>query len=241
MIAKKDRFLYRFWTQEKGLSGMLILLCIMHFIAIPFFGSKSHFMVAVNIFWMLFLFAGIVALSKHRKQAISISIIPILFLIIQWINYLNHNVFILFADLIFSVAIMLLLISLVLVKVLEPGPVTNYRIIGSIVVYMLLVHFWSVLYLFLYNHIEGSFQIAESKFASNSDQANFMYFSYISMTSTGFGEIVPLHPLARSLVQIEVLTGVLYPVILIGRLVSDANFSINKTGSKEESRGKNQD
>ncbi|GAA3749124.1 hypothetical protein GCM10022422_37190 [Flavobacterium ginsengisoli] len=198
-------------------------------------------MVAVNIFWMLFLFAGIVALSKHRKQAISISIIPILFLIIQWINYLNHNVFILFADLIFSVAIMLLLISLVLVKVLEPGPVTNYRIIGSIVVYMLLVHFWSVLYLFLYNHIEGSFQIAESKFASNSDQANFMYFSYISMTSTGFGEIVPLHPLARSLVQIEVLTGVLYPVILIGRLVSDANFSINKTGSKEESRGKNQD
>jgi len=228
MIAKKDRFLYRFWTQEKGLSGMLILLCIMHFIAIPFFGSKSHFMVAVNIFWMLFLFAGILALSKHKKQAFSLSIIPILFLIIQWINYLNHNVFILFADLIFSVAIMLLLITLVLVKVLEPGPVTTYRIIGSIVVYMLLVHFWSALYLFLYNHIEGSFQIAESKFTSNSDQASFIYFSYITMTSTGYGEIVPLHPLARSLVQIEVLTGVLYPVILIGRLVSDANFGAGK-------------
>ncbi|KAF2341016.1 ion channel [Flavobacterium tistrianum] len=241
MIAQKDRFLYRIWTQEKGLSGMLILLFIMHFIAIPFFGSYTRFMVAVNIFWMLFLFAGIVALSKHKKQAVLISIIPILFIIIQWINFFEHNIFILFADLILSVAIMLLLITLVLIKVLEPGPVTTYRIVGSIVVYMLLVHFWSTLYLFLFQHIEGSFQITESKFTSNSDLASFMYFSYICITSTGFGEIAPLHPLARSLVQIEVLTGVLYPIILIGRLVSDANFSINKTGSKEESRGKNQD
>ncbi|MCV2483573.1 ion channel [Flavobacterium sp. SH_e] len=228
MIIKKDRFLYRFWTQEKGLSGMLILLFIMHFIAIPFFGSYPHFMIAVNIFWMLFIFAGIIAVSKHRKQALIISIIPVLFLAIQWINYLNHNVFILFADLILSVAIMLLLIVLVLAKVLEPGPVTIYRIIGSVVVYMLLVQFWSTLYLFLFEHIEGSFQISESKFESNSDQASFMYFSYVCITSTGFGEIVPLHPLARSLVQIEVLTGVLYPVVLIGRLVSDANFGVKK-------------
>lgn len=234
MIVKKDRFLYRFWTQEKGLSGMLILLFIMHFIIIPFFGSYTRFVVAVNIFWMLFLFAGILALSKHKKQALIISIIPFLFIVTQWINYFEHNIFILFADLILSIAIMLLLITLVLIKVLEPGPVTTYRIVGSIVVYMLLVHFWSTLYLFLFEHIEGAFQITESKFTSNSDLASFMYFSYICITSTGFGEIVPLHPLARSLVQIEVLTGVLYPVILIGRLVSDANFSINKTGKNKE-------
>ncbi|WP_427874768.1 hypothetical protein [Flavobacterium sp. MMS24-S5] len=121
MIAKKDRFLYRFWTQEKGLSGMLILLFIMHFIVIPFFGGYTRFMVAVNIFWMLFLFAGIIALSKHKKQAFLISIIPFLFIITQWINYFEHNIFILFADLILSVAIMLLLITLVLIKVLEPA------------------------------------------------------------------------------------------------------------------------
>ena len=50
-----------------------------------------------------------------------------------------------------------------------------------------------------------------------------MYFSYITITTTGFGEIVPLHPFARALVQVEALVGVLYPVILIGRLVSDVN------------------
>ncbi|QOG01317.1 two pore domain potassium channel family protein [Flavobacterium sp. MDT1-60] len=228
MKLKKDRFLYRLWTQESGLSIMLLLLCIMHFVVIPLFGSYTRFMIVVNIFWMLFIIAGIISLARNKRQVLRISVIPFLFLMVQWIDFFQTNVIVVFADLFFSIAIMLLLIGLVLVKVLEPGPVTAYRIIGSIVVYMLLVNLWCTVYLFLFKHIEGSFQIAVSPFEISSDQANFMYFSYITITSTGYGEIVPLHPLARSLVQMEVLTGVLYPVILIGRLVSDANFSLKK-------------
>jgi hypothetical protein len=225
MKPKKDRFLYRVWSQESGLSIMLLLLCIMQFVVIPLFGSYSRVMVVINIFWMLFILAGIISLAKNKKQALLISIIPFLFLMIQWIDFFQTNVIVVFADLFLSIALMLLLIGLVLVKVLEPGPVTVHRIIGSIVVYMLLANLWCTLYLFLFKHIEGSFQMAVSSFEMSSDQANFMYFSYITITSTGYGEIVPLHPVARSLVQMEVLTGVLYPVILIGRLVSDANFS----------------
>lgn len=228
MELKNDRFLYRLWTREKGLSVMFLLLCIMQFIVVPLFGSYSRFMVFINIFWMLFIMAGIISLAKDKKQALFISIIPFLFLMVQWIDFFQTNLIVVFADLFLSVALMLLLIGLVLIKVLEPGPVTQYRIIGSIVVYMLLVNLWCTVYLFVFKHIEGSFQMAVSPFDSSSEQANFMYFSYITMTSTGYGEIVPIHPFARSLVQIEVLTGVLYPVILIGRLVSDANFSLKK-------------
>lgn len=228
MKLKKDRFLYRLWTQERGLSIMLLLLCIMQFIVIPLFGSYSRFMVAVNIFWMLFILAGIISLAKNKRQALYISFIPFLFLMVQWIDFFQTNIVVIFADLLLTLALMLLLITLVLIKVLEPGPVTQYRIIGSIVVYMLLVNLWCTAYLFVFKHIEGSFQMAVSPFESSSEQANFMYFSYITITSTGYGEIVPIHPFARSLVQIEVLTGVLYPVILIGRLVSDANFSLKK-------------
>ena len=228
MELKNDRFLYRLWTQEKGLSIMFLLLCIMQFIVVPLFGSYSRLMVFVNIFWMLFIMAGIISLAKDKKQALLISIIPLLFLMVQWLDFFQTNLIVVFADLFLSVALMLLLIGLVLIKVLEPGPVTQYRIIGSIVVYMLLVNLWCTVYLFIFKHIEGSFQMAVSPFESSSEQANFMYFSYITMTSTGYGEIVPIHPFARSLVQIEVLTGILYPVILIGRLVSDANFSLKK-------------
>jgi hypothetical protein len=50
--------------------------------------------------------------------------------------------------------------------------------------------------------------------------AAFLYFSYTTLTTTGYGDFLPVSPLVRTLAIIEQLIGVLYPVILIGRLVS---------------------
>jgi hypothetical protein len=225
---KKIRFLNHLWDKESGVSGMLILLFAMHFILIPLFGSYSFFMVTLNIFWMLFLIAGIISLSKTKKQAIQISIIPFLFVVFGWLNVFNSTPLFITVDIVLTVCTFGLLIFLVLVKVFEPGPITGYRVIGSVVVYMILANLWAVIYLFIYKHIPGSFSITLPPFQSNTLQANFLYFSYITITTTGFGEIVPLHPFARAMVQVEAIIGVLYPVVLIGRLVSDANENKSK-------------
>lgn len=227
-LHKKYNFFHRFWLHESGLSGMLILLFAMHFIVIPLFGSNSFFMVIINIFWMLFLIAGVFSLAKNKKQAFKIALIPVLFIVCRWVGVFYPGGLMLFIDILLTLCTFSLLIVLVLVKVFEPGPITTYRIIGSVVVYMLLANLWCVIYLFIYEEIGGSFQITLPSFEMNSLQANFMYFSYITLTTTGFGEIVPLHPLARSLVQVEAITGVLYPVVLIGRLVSDVKYPERK-------------
>jgi hypothetical protein len=229
VTQKKYFFLNRFWRKESGLSGMLILLIIMHFVLIPLFGSYSFFMIVLNVFWMLFLMAGIFSLAATYRQAIIISIVPALFIIFGWISIFYATPFVLFAEISLTVITFLLLIVLVLIKVFEPGRMSGYRIVGSIIVYMLLANLWAVVYLFIYEHLQGSFQLSLPSFESNSLYANFMYFSYITITTTGFGEIVPLHPIARSLVQLEAIIGVLYPVILIGRLVSDINTDSPET------------
>lgn len=222
MIYKmKPRILKNIWANESGLSGMLLLLSVMHFILIPILGSHSLFSIMLDIFWMLLLTTGIFSLAKNKRQAIMISVVPFLFIVVSWISTFNKTAFILTTELILSVLTFVLLIIVVLVKVFEPGPVTIFRIIGSVVVYMLIANLWSIVYIYIFNNIEGSFQITLPPFETNSLQANFLYFSYITLTTTGFGDIVPLHPLARSLVQVEAMIGVLYPVILIGKLVSD--------------------
>ena len=76
MKLKRDRFLYRLWTQESGLSIMLLLLCIMQFVVIPLFGSYSHFMVIVNVFWMVFILAGVISLAKNKRQALVLILLP---------------------------------------------------------------------------------------------------------------------------------------------------------------------
>jgi hypothetical protein len=47
-----------------------------------------------------------------------------------------------------------------------------------------------------------------------------LYFSFTTLTSTGFGDILPLHPIARSLTNLESVLGQLYLTILLARLVT---------------------
>jgi hypothetical protein len=49
---------------------------------------------------------------------------------------------------------------------------------------------------------------------------HFIYFSFVTLSTVGYGDIVPLHPVSRSLATLEALIGQLYPTIFIGRLLS---------------------
>ncbi len=46
-----------------------------------------------------------------------------------------------------------------------------------------------------------------------------LYFSFTCLTSVGFGEITPVHDVARSVVMVQQVTGVLYLAIVISRLI----------------------
>jgi hypothetical protein len=48
--------------------------------------------------------------------------------------------------------------------------------------------------------------------------ANHIDFSFVTLTSTGYGDIVPMHPIARSLANLEAIIGQLYPATLLARL-----------------------
>jgi hypothetical protein len=50
--------------------------------------------------------------------------------------------------------------------------------------------------------------------------SNVIYFSFVTLTSTGYGDIFPVHPVARSLCNFETILGQLYPATLLARLVS---------------------
>jgi Ion channel len=50
--------------------------------------------------------------------------------------------------------------------------------------------------------------------------SNLIYFSFVTLTSTGYGNIVPIHPLERSLCNLEAIIGQLYPATLLARLVT---------------------
>ena len=50
--------------------------------------------------------------------------------------------------------------------------------------------------------------------------SDLIYFSFVTLTTTGYGDVFPLHPIARSLCNLEAVIGQLYPATLLARLVT---------------------
>lgn len=205
---------------EAWLTAIIILVAIMQFVLVPLYGHSIAFANFMKFVWGLILLGGIFTMAKSRQHAFIISIVPVLFIIFSWISVLNPAPFIILMEFVLTFWSLILLILLVLKKVFADGPITAQRIVGSVVVYMLLAQLWALAYLYLYKNIDGAFEFTEHAVNANKLHSTFLYFSYTTITTAGFGDIIPVHPIVRSTVQVESVIGVLYPVILIGRLVS---------------------
>ena len=99
------------------------------------------------------------------------------------------------------------------------GRITYQRIVGAILLYLLIAVVFATLFAFIGLSISDAFKgIA---FEDDSALANsIFYLSFVTLTSTGYGDIVPMDPLARSLCNIESIIGQIYPATILARLVT---------------------
>jgi hypothetical protein len=112
---------------------------------------------------------------------------------------------------------------IVLWQVYREGPVTAQRIQGAVAGYLLLSVIFAIAYSLAETIQPGSFQMSSVQDQVRPElvmDRSFYYFSVVTLTTTGFGDITPVSPMARTLVMMEALIGQLYPAILIARLVS---------------------
>jgi hypothetical protein len=104
--------------------------------------------------------------------------------------------------------------------VFAPGHVSFHRVVGAILLYLTIGLVFAALFCFLVL-LDGSalsgLGVLQDDF---SIAGNLTYFSFTTLTTMGYGDIVPVHPLARSLANIEAILGQLYPATLLARLVT---------------------
>lgn len=112
------------------------------------------------------------------------------------------------------------LIAAILGQVFAAGPVTFRRIEGAIAAYLLIGVVFACLYDLVHGLDPGAFLHHGAPPAETGQVVSYLFFSFVTLTTTGYGDIVPVHPVARSLAMLEALTGQLYLAILLARLVS---------------------
>jgi Ion channel len=103
-----------------------------------------------------------------------------------------------------------------------PGRVTWHRIQGAVALYLILALLFAHLYGLLNVLVTEAFANVPASLNAHAVfyRGHLLYFSFVTLTGTGYGEIVPLHPIARSLATLEAVIGQLFPAILLARLVS---------------------
>ena len=103
--------------------------------------------------------------------------------------------------------------------VFRRGRVNYHRIVGAVLLYLLVAVGFAALFAFVGLTIPNAFKGAA--FEDNATLASeLFYLSFATLTTTGYGDIIPIHPLARSLCNLEAIVGQLYPATLLARLVT---------------------
>lgn len=104
-------------------------------------------------------------------------------------------------------------------KVAVGNDISLNRIVGAVCVYLLLGVMWSIAYSVLEYSQPGSFK-GLTELASPAWNPDWIYFSFVTITTLGYGDITPLTQTARSLSFTEAIVGQFYIAVLVAGLVS---------------------
>ena len=158
---------------------------------------------------------------QHRTLQWTTGIFVLLAIAVRWAGIVFGTPGLLFWNGVLSLLSTLAFLLIVLWWVYREGPVTGHRVRGAVAAYLLLALCFSLAYdLTEYVH-PGSFTLPLGGAQDiQTRSASFLYFSVVTLTTVGFGDIAAVHPVARSLVMVEALVGPLYPAILLARIVT---------------------
>jgi hypothetical protein len=104
-------------------------------------------------------------------------------------------------------------------QILFSTAISLNRLTGAICVYLLLGTIWALAYSLVELASPGSFSGIDVPLSHRWDM-DWLYFSFTTLTTLGFGDITPLSNTARVLVYAQAIVGVFYMAMLVASLVS---------------------
>jgi hypothetical protein len=116
----------------------------------------------------------------------------------------------------FGAALYAVTVAYMLRYVFQPDVMTADKLFGAASAYLMLGALWMFLYALIGNYYPSSFMVGGAQ--ATPELVDLLYFSFTVLTSTGFGDIVPVTRQARAICVLEQVAGALFVAILIARL-----------------------
>ena len=206
--------------QKRALYLFLISL-VLGFFLINFPGENHTYEAIVfSCIASIGFMAGSVAVSIRTSFIISAIILTFLIFTFRFINYYSESNFFEVISILFTIALLGVLTYRIIKRVFDKGDVTTEKLVGAVIIYLLIGVIWGNAYVALSIINENSFHFNNPPANLFKLHKELIYYSFITLTTVGFGDITALTPMAKSFTILEACIGVLFPNILIARLVS---------------------
>ena len=230
MSSLGDRVV-RFWDTDRGLSVLLGSLVGMIFVVPTLQARTESTVLVVQVFFMLMVVSGVSVAARGRAARLVVVGLFLAAIALYWVNQLLPDAGLGLWSSVARLGAIVLLTGFVLHQAFRAGPITVQRIQGAVAAYLLLGMTWGGVYELIRAVLPDAFRFSMGAPQSRPEMTTtLVYYSFVTLTTMGYGDIIPVHPAARSAAILEALTGQLFPAIFIARLVAMEITSRERAG-----------
>jgi hypothetical protein len=207
--------------QSLVLLGALFLTILL----IPIAAESEQVGIIVRMIYLgVFCLGGYLLFRARRWVIIYVCLaVPALFLGI--LNEATANPVILTISKGLTVSLqMLLIVAVVRFALYHPGAGKLDRIIAGMCGYLILGLFWADLYEIFEFYFPGGFRLPDGTEMIKTN-GNSIYFSFVTLTTLGYGDISPTNPWTKMLAAMQAFSGTMYIAVLISSLINRQNLS----------------
>jgi Ion channel len=206
--SQRGRFIYLFFAQ-------VLLLILFPYLETPGLPTVLFRLLGVSAF-----LSCVYAVSEKRAQWITALALALPAGILNTIYVLKPSAHAAVPTLVCTLLFLIFTLAFLLRAVIKAKKVTHDTIYGAISVYLLMAIVWGAAYMLLETIQPTAFSMDIARHGYRvMDWSDCVFYSFVTVTTIGYGDIVPITAQARSLSILEAVSGTLYIAVLISRFV----------------------
>ena len=195
----------------------------------PFLDKTATGMIILQALNSCMLILIIYTLAIRRTAYYMALIIVIPALILGWANIILDIPLLEIVSGISLIAVYALTVLILFRDLFSEGEITEDTVYGAICTYLLFGHMWGTAYYTISNLDPGAFLFNLTAYPGGTlQQFDLLYFSFITLTTTGYGDIVPTLGIVKMLALFETVIGTIFIAVFMARLVGHLAISAGK-------------
>jgi hypothetical protein len=219
MLHQQYHRIKKYWLSDASFITLLLVLLFLNFVAPVLIDQRVIGEYSLNIIYLFLFLVGIFSSNHYWFKTLTLIFFS-LHVILRLIRFSDTPTEFYFWEQVVMLMNFILLILVNLNLLFRDKEVNYYRIIGAVNVYLMMgligVSLLELVHTAYGSSIQGSWSPEEGIL----NFPKFMYYSLTSLTTVGYGDLVPANTAARMTSVFLSAIGILYPAVVISRLIS---------------------